>query len=46
MEKTIAKEIRVGKRKEKEDKRAKWAAKLGSPIERATRKIVEKHAKT
>jgi hypothetical protein len=46
MEKAAVKEIRARKKKYKENRQAKWVAKLGSIVERTTRKIVEKHART
>ncbi len=45
MEKVVVEEIKVNKRKEKEDKWAKWVVELCSTIERITQKIVEKHVK-
>ncbi len=46
MEKVVTKEVKAGKRKDKEHKQDKQVAKLGSTIERTTQKTVEKHAKT
>jgi len=38
--------ITIGKKNEKEDRRAKWVVKLGFVIERTIQKIDEKHART
>ncbi len=45
MEKVAIKEIKVDKKKDKEDKQVKWIAELGFATERATRKTVEKGVK-
>jgi hypothetical protein len=45
MEKVVVNKIKIGKRKEKEDKWDKWAIELGSTIERITRKIAKKHVR-
>ncbi len=45
-EKTIAKEIKACKKKEKKDKWAKQIVELGSIITRAIRKTIKKHVRT
>ncbi len=44
--KTIAKEIKGGRRKEKENKWLKRVANLGTISNQTTQKVVEKHIKT
>jgi hypothetical protein len=45
MEKVVVEEIKVGKRKEKEDKWAKWTVELGSITKRITRKFAKKRVR-
>jgi hypothetical protein len=45
MEKVVAKEIREGKWKEKEEKWAKWATKLGFVVDWIVWKCAEKFAR-
>ncbi len=45
MEKVVAKEIKVCKRKGKEDRQVKWEAKLGIAREQTTQITIEKHVK-
>jgi hypothetical protein len=46
MEKVVAKEIREGKWKEKEEKRAKWATKLGFVVDWVVQKCAKKCVRT
>jgi hypothetical protein len=43
MEKATTKEIKVGKKKKKENKRTKWTAKLGSIVKQVAWEIIENH---
>jgi hypothetical protein len=45
MEKAVVKEIKEGKRKEKEEKQAKLETKLGFVVDQTTQKCVEKYVK-
>jgi hypothetical protein len=45
MEKAVVEEIKEGKQKEKEEKRAKWVAKLGSIVDETTWKWAKNRAK-
>jgi hypothetical protein len=46
MEKIVAEEIKINKRKENENRWAKWTTKLGSTTKWVAQKLDEKHVRT